>query len=137
MISDDDQLLLQFEQGTLPKDQWTHTAHVRVAYSYVQRYGTAHAMERMRSGIRALNSVHGTKDTPTSGYHETITQAWIRVLGALWDGCEERDSASRNLFQKHPELAQSNLLSRYYSRELLMSSVARVQFVAPDRAPLP
>src|SRR5687767_5918504 len=33
----DEQLLCQFENCSLPKNQWTHTAHVRVAYLYLRR----------------------------------------------------------------------------------------------------
>ena len=34
----DDEFLAQFENCTLPFDQWTHRAHVRVAYLYLRRH---------------------------------------------------------------------------------------------------
>ena len=42
----------------------------------------------MRAGIQAYNAVHNIKDSPTSGYHATVTQAWLRLVGKenqKWD----------------------------------------------------
>ncbi len=49
-------LIGRFESATLPKPEWTHGAHVAVAVWYVSRYGEAAAIDRVRSGILALNA---------------------------------------------------------------------------------
>ena len=75
-MSDDD-LLRQFEDCSLPFDQWVHRAHVRVAYLYLTRHPFEFAVEKMRSGIRAYNAAHHVPDEPNRGYHETMTVSLV------------------------------------------------------------
>ena len=63
----DDQLLVAFESLALPFSQWTHRAHVRVAFCYLRRHPFDEALARMRAGIRAYNAHHAVPDGPTSG----------------------------------------------------------------------
>ncbi len=79
----DDQFLEQFEACTYPYAHWTHRAHLRVAYCYVTRYGLADAIPKVTAGIRAYNQSQGIVDTPTSGYHETMTIAWLYLVAAM------------------------------------------------------
>ena len=76
----DDDFLQQFEARTLPFDQWHHRAHVRLAYLYAVRFGPAVAAQKLRDGIRAYNAVNHVPDSPTSGYHETMTLAWLHLI---------------------------------------------------------
>ena len=78
-MSDDD-FIAQFEDCSFPFDQWHHRAHVKLAYLYLVRYGFETAGEKLRNGIRAYNSVNKIPDLPTSGYHETITLFWLRII---------------------------------------------------------
>lgn len=133
---DDQQLLCQFENCSLPKEQWTHTAHVRVAYLYLRGQNVEDVINTMRAGIKALNAAHGTLDTPTGGYHETITQAWVRVIASLLTN-GSADESSEAFIQRHMPLGHSNLLGQFYSKELLMSVKARAEFVEPDLTRLP
>ena len=130
---DDDALWLAFHERTLPSAQWTHVAHVRVAWMYLARYRIDEAHLLMRVGIIRQNASHGLVETASRGYHETITRAWLAIVA----DARKRDacSDSRAFIAKH-ELGRDTPL-RYYSRELLFSLVARTVFVAPDVAPLP
>lgn len=133
---DDETFLRLFETATLPRDQWHHREHIRTAYLYLTRYSFDEALQRMRAGIKSLNAAHGTPETPGRGYHETMTQAWIRlVFSALQDKGPTQDS--NEFYERHPELSQPRLLRVFYSQELLGSSNAKANFVLPDLAPLP
>src|SRR5580704_14982749 len=81
--SEIDAFLEAFEGGTLPKERWTHGAHLLTGACYVHALGQAGAIERMRVCVKRHNESAGGKNTETSGYHETITIAWIKLLDGL------------------------------------------------------
>ena len=49
-------------------------------------------MERMRAGIIHLNSFHGTPNTDTRGYHETITRFWMDRVHELYETRGNRET---------------------------------------------
>jgi hypothetical protein len=134
-MSDDD-LLRQFEDCTLPFDQWVHRAHVRVAYLYLTQHPFERAVEKMRSGIRAYNAAHGVPDEPTRGSHETMTGAWLRIIHATMQVYGPKDS-SEAFVDGHPQLREKKNLRLFYSPDLIMSAAAKREFVEPDLTPLP
>src|SRR5690606_29734789 len=79
-------LVARFLPGTLPGEEWTHEAHLAVGLWHVHRYGAEEAIDRLRAGITALNARHGTPNTETRGYHETITVAYVRLLDQFLNG---------------------------------------------------
>jgi hypothetical protein len=139
-MSDDEltSLVARFLDLTLPRAAWTHEAHLAVGAWHVERFGVEEAIPRLRSGIRALNERHGNVNTPTSGYHETITIAFARLLGHALASSDPRTSLARRLDEiLSGALVDRGCLLRHWSRERLMSGVARATWVEPDLAPLP
>jgi hypothetical protein len=131
-----DDLVARFQSRTLPKSEWTHEAHLAVGTWHVHRLGPDEALLRLRSGIRLLNDSHGTPNTDSSGYHETITRAYVMLLVAFIadrDGRPAADCAQALLAS--PLVARDALLT-YYSNDLLMSVQARLEWVEPDQCPL-
>jgi len=147
----DDQFLEQFEACTYPYAHWTHCAHLRVAYCYVTRFGLAGAIPKVTAGIRAYNRSQGIVDTPTSGYHETMTIAWLHLVAAMLaeygpTGAVSADSPpllgldappSHEFLEAQPQLREKKLLRLFYSRARFCSPEAKYDFVPPDLAPLP
>ena len=130
-------LASRFTELTLPKEEWTHAAHLTVGMWHVDRYGAAEALTRLRSGIRRLNESHGNVNTPTSGYHETITAAYVTLLAAYLDACPpELSLAARVERLLAGPLAARDMLFTFYSRERLLSIDARAEWVEPDLGPL-
>ncbi len=128
--------LLAFEECRIPHHQWDHRAHVRIAYLYLCKYGWPDALARLRSGIRALNDVHGVQDRLDRGYHETITHAFLLLVrGACAQSAPLR--SSEEFCERYPELLDKGILLRFYSKERLFSRAAKQTYVAPDLAPLP
>src|SRR5215470_5227364 len=77
-----------WEEGTLPKSEWTHSAHVAVGACYSVRWGHD-ALARIREGILRYNTAVGTANTETSGYHETLTRFWAAILAAATTGMDD------------------------------------------------
>lgn len=132
-----DAFVLRFRERTLPKPEWTHAAHLSVGAWHVHRYGVEEAVERLRWGIRALNDSHGTANTDSSGYHETITRAYAHLVAEFLAGCLEKSTlATRVEALLASPLAHKDALLRYYSKERLMSVAARREWNDPDLKPL-
>jgi hypothetical protein len=135
-MTTDAEFLAEFESQRWPLAQWHHRDHIRLAYLYLRAFPFDEAANRLRQGIRAHNAAHSIPDTPTSGYHETMTIAWLRIVQTVLDeyGPEETGDA---FCEAHPELSQKKTLRLFYSRERFMSPEAKVTFIEPDLAPLP
>ena len=77
---DDARFLAEFEGQTLTRAEWTHEAHVRMAWLMSRRESTREdALQKMCAGIRALNRALGT---PSQLYHETVTRAFGSIVHA-------------------------------------------------------
>lgn len=122
----DDEFLRAFEDATL--EPFHHRDHLRVTCLYLRQYGEARTLERLGPAILRYADARGG----AALYHETITQAWIRLV-ALGLGNTENFEA---MLAEHPGLLDKNLLNRYYSPEVLKSSEARERWVEPDREAL-
>jgi hypothetical protein len=131
--ADLDAFVLRFRERTLPKAEWTHHAHLAVGTWHVHRYGVATAINLLRDGIRALNDSHGTANTDSSGYHETITRAYAWLIAEfLAAGPTGATLAERVQALLASPLAGKNALLEYYSRDRLMSVAARRGWITPD-----
>ena len=132
-----DDLIQAFRFRTLPKAEWTHEAHLRVGAWHVYHYGPDEALEQLRRGITGLNERHGTVNSPTSGYHETITRAYVLLLDEFLRVFEVETplDARVNAIVSSP-MASKAMLHRFWSDGLLMSPRARAGWVPPDVAPL-
>jgi hypothetical protein len=133
-----DRLVLRFRECTLPKAEWTHAAHLAVGTWHVDRYGVMAAVDLLREGIRALNESHGTANTDTGGYHETVTRAYAHLIAGFLASCPESDTLPERVeaLLASP-LAGKNALLEYYSRDHLMSAAARREWNRPDLKPFP
>jgi hypothetical protein len=127
----------RFARCVLPKAEWTHLAHLSVGAWHVHTFGAEAALARLRAGIRALNDQHGTANTATGGYHETITAAYVRLIDEFLMAFDARVPIHERvgLLVAGP-LSDRSLLLRFWSRELLMSPAARADWVPPDLRPL-
>lgn len=128
--------LRRFEDHSLPHEQRTHRAHLKVAYLYLQQFSFAEALDRIRTGIKAYNATHGIQDTPTGGYHETLTQVWLQLVHATLRQFGPAETADA-FFDAQTQLSSKRTPLLFYSRDLIMSAEAKQAFVVPDLAPLP
>ena len=127
----DDEFLARFENASLPRSKWNHAAHLRMAYLYL-RNGSSweEALPQVRERIRYFNAAHRNY----SGYHETITAAFLRIVYHRLHQTTEA-AASFDAFQsQNADLFEGiTFLLRFYDKATLLSPDARVGFVPPDR----
>lgn len=121
---------------TLPKDRWTHAAHLTATLRLVRTRDAG--LERDLPGIiRAYNVAVGGVNDDQSGYHETITQAYLAAIRAfvagLPGGTHDAEAAARLLATPMGDKAWP---LTHWSRERLFSVAARRGWVDPDLKPL-
>jgi 4-hydroxy-tetrahydrodipicolinate synthase len=132
-----ERLQARFTERAIPAAEWTHTAHLQMGAWHVFQLGADEALVRLRAGIRRLNQSHGLVETPTRGYHETITRAYVELTATFLAGfasavpLHERVAALLAA-----PLGRRDALLSFYERERLMSPAARAAWVEPDRRPL-
>ncbi|WKN45778.1 hypothetical protein [Tunicatimonas pelagia] len=131
-----EKLVTEFEHGTYPVALWNHRAHVLMALWYTYHQPLPQARKSIKEGIKLYNvSVKG-KNTDRSGYHETLTELYIRVIAQYHLTFDDNDFNARlELLDDQPFLDKS-FPFRYYRKELLMSKEARRQWISPDLKPL-
>lgn len=134
---DDQQFLDRFERGQWPVEDWHHKDHVRLAYLILSlEPDFDSAMRRIRGSIQRHNEAQGIEVTPTSGYHETVTRGWLTLVKLMLDEYGPRESAAA-FIEERVELQNNKVLRLFYSRELMMSELARREWVEPDIASFP
>ena len=121
-----------FEDGSVDPDRFDHEAHIYVGWSYLQHYELAEAIDRFSAALRRLTKNLGIE----TKYHETITWFFMILIAARRSTSKSNDwqvfkQCNADLFAKRP-----SIVSHYYSDERLGTSLARTQFVLPDRVPL-
>jgi hypothetical protein len=127
-----DAFIAAFEGCSLPKERWTHGAHLLTGACYVHGLGEAAALERMRVCVRRFNESVGGKNTETSGYHETITVGWIKLLGGLLREVGPMERAAFAALAMARFEGQRDIFKRYYDFDLVGSKDARLRWVAPN-----
>jgi hypothetical protein len=135
----DDEHLRAFEDLTLPFEQWTHRAHVKVALTYLRRHPFSEALRRMRAGIKAYNARHGVPESEVSGYNETTTRAFMHLILATMHAYGQTHPAedADAFCEAHPQLMTRHALRLFYSPGQRMHPLGKTQFIEPDLAPLP
>lgn len=136
---DDGRLQQQFEALTLPFEQWTHRAHVRIACLYLRQFGYDAALVRLRDAIRAYNAHNNVPESETSGYNETTTVAFLRIIHATLRAYEPvmPTGTSEQFCDMHPHLMHRQVLRLFYSPQRRMHPDAKQAFVEPDLTALP
>lgn len=136
---DTEALVAAFLDRTLPKVAWTHMAHLRVGLWHVRRFGEKGALARLRDGIRVYNEAVGTANTDSSGYHETVTVFYVRVIADFVEREQEAAAIADEALEARLIAARGarELPLEYYSRDRLFSIEARRGWVTPDLKPLP
>ncbi|MGV3663186.1 MAG: hypothetical protein ACO1TE_23645 [Prosthecobacter sp.] len=132
----DDEFILQFEARSYPFTEWHHRAHIKLAYLYLTRHGFDAALAKLRAGIQAYNAANNVPDEPMRGYHETVTQFWLRIVDMTVQQYGSLPTADE-FFDFHPQLSQKKNHRLFYSPGLFTSPEAKRGFVEPDITPLP
>ena len=121
---------------TLPKPEWTHEAHLAACTWLLFERPDIVPETDLPGIIRAYNVAVGGVNDDTQGYHETLTQLYIRGVRRFMAA-----DPDRCLLKTVNALLASPMAERawpltHYSRDLLFSVSARRSWVEPDLLPI-
>jgi hypothetical protein len=120
------------ETLTLPNGRFRHRDHLRFAHHRLVRDGYPFALDTVGAAIARFASHHGHGEK----FNLTLTQCWVRlVAGALAEA--SAGLAFDETIARNPELLDTSLPLRYYSRDRLFSGAARRSWLEPDLRELP
>lgn len=117
----------------LVREDWTHEAHLAAClYLLVERPDILPERD-LPAIIRRFNLSVGGVNDETQGYHETITQLYVKGIRTFL----ARSDPALRLVEKVNALLQAeegrrDWPLRFYSPELLFSKEARMGWVEPD-----
>jgi hypothetical protein len=118
---------------TLTRPEWTHEAHLAASVYILTERPDIMPERDLPAIIRRFNESVGGVNSDTEGYHETITQVYIRAVRGFLAGTDP----ALPLVEKVNTLLQAEEGRRdwpllFYSTELLFSKQARLGWVEPD-----
>lgn len=114
---------------SLPKSAWTHNAHLVVCWVALSRRSPTETIDLLRGSICRYNQATGVENTPTNGYHETLTRYYVSAV----------QSVGATSFDAVAAAPQCDVLAprRHWTSERLFSIQARAEWVEPDLLKLP
>ena len=123
---------------SLARAEWTHEAHLAACLWLIVERPHVLAERDLPDIIRRFNESVGGVNDETQGYHETITQCFVRAVRLFL----ARTPADLPLVEKVNSLltapeGRRDWPLRFYSRERLFSVEARMGWCELDLAPLP
>jgi hypothetical protein len=119
-----------FNTQTLAVEDWTHQAHLLVALWHLQQYSFHEALCLMRAKIICYNQTVGTPNSASRGYHETLTQFYLREIDKLLNTIGKQlpfEQLADALLKS--EIATTNYPMKFYSKEQLFSVEARACYL--------
>lgn len=123
---------------TLPREEWTHEAHLGATLWLLRDRPDVDVDAGIATIISRYNESVGGVNDATQGYHDSITRAYV---AGIRQHLAERPAGEPLVVAVNALLAspagRRDWPLRFYSRELLFSTAARLAFVPPDLAPLP
>ena len=123
---------------SLARPEWTHEAHLASCLWLLVERPDIVPERDLPNLIRRFNESVGGVNSDSEGYHETITQCFIRGVRLFL----ARTPTGRSLAEKVNGLLQEpegrrDWPLRFFSPERLFSVEARRGWCEPDLAPLP
>ena len=128
----------RFLARALPKEEWTHEAHLATTTWLLLRRPDIDVDKELPGLIRRHNESVGGVNSDSEGYHETITRVFLAGVRLFLSEAKPNEPLH--------ELVNELLMSpmgrrewplRFYSRDRLLSVEARRNYIPPDIAALP
>lgn len=128
----------RFLACALPKEDWTHEAHLATTTWLLLKRPDIHVDTELPGLIRRYNESVGGVNNDSEGYHETITRVFLAgvrlFLSEVGPTAPVHELVNELLMSP---MGRRDWPLRFYSRERLLSVEARRNFVPPDLAALP
>ena len=118
----------QFKSGNLEPVLFTHEAHLRIAWIYINQWGVEKATKMVCDQVRTFVIIADAEDK----YNHTLTIAAVKIIHHF---IQRSDSKTFSDFLvEFPRLNTNfkELVQAHYSAGTCFSEKAKREFVAPD-----
>ena len=127
----DSQFEKQFNNCTLPAQFFTHEAHLRLAWIYIDKYGLEQAIQLIDHQLLNFVDALGSRDK----YNKTVTIAAVKVVNHF-----KLLSKARNFSDFIAENTQLGnnfkaLIAQHYRTDIFNSTLAKIEYLPPDLLP--
>ena len=120
-------LVKAFEACSFHPSEFRHYQHLTVALWYVWHLPYDEAEKCLKTGIQRLAKTYGK-----TGYHETITLFWLRMVSSFANSADRKSSLAATANLMIEEHANKDVIFDYYSAELIDSAKAKAEWIEPD-----
>jgi len=118
----------RFETCSYTPEEFVHARHLTVAAWCFASMESEAARGWMRAGLRRFIAHHGK-----NGYHVTITEFWLEMVGQFVAELREREEGLVPLVNSIVErCSDKNLIYESYTRERIASAEAKAARIEPD-----
>lgn len=119
----------RFRDCTLEPDLFSHEAHLRLAWIYLNAHGIDTVIQYCLGQIQRFDQVYGDGRK----FHATLTVAAVKALAHFKS--RSRSHSFPDFLAEFPRLKTDfrGLLAQHYSFDVLGHPIARRQYVQPDR----
>lgn len=130
-ISGDDEVLIaQFEDCSLPLECFHHSVHVQIVFLYLCRFPVLEVLARFPTALTRYAEAHGKSGL----YNETITWAYIFLIRERMIRANRPQTWADFLAENQDLLSwKPSILKKYYRTETLSSDLAKGTFLFPDK----
>lgn len=121
----------QFRDLTLDPILFTHSAHLRLAWIHITKYGADLSLETIRHQLSNFVQHVGAEDK----YHDTVTIAAIKAVNHF---VRKSNSKTFKAFLREFPALENNLIGligSHYSYDVLTSQEAKRSYQEPDVQP--
>lgn len=127
-----------FLARNLPKEEWTHEAHLATTTYLLLRHPEIDLDQALPDLIRRYNERVGGVNSDSEGYHETITRVFLAGV-RLFLGEADRTEPLHELINELllSPMGRRDWPLRFYSAERLFSVEARRNYALPDLKTIP
>ncbi|MEO1518741.1 MAG: hypothetical protein AAFV95_27250 [Bacteroidota bacterium] len=121
----------QFRDGEFPPAQFSHEAHLRLAWIHIRKYGLGQARENVEQQLQRFVAAAGASDK----YHATLTRAAVHAVGHFVKRSDE--TTFEKFLLDCPQLKNNfrGLINSHYSFDIFQSDKAKAEYVQPDVSP--
>ena len=132
-IFSDDGFLLAFNNCSAPPSAFNHLGHLRIGWIHLQRYPLEVAVKLACDGIERFANHHGASEK----YNRTLSEALLRIMASR--GATDKNKTWGVFLDENPDIVNDafGLIGKYYSKDYVMSPMAKKVFMSPDLSPLP
>ena len=139
---ENDEAVAHLGEGLLARNltakEFTHEAHIAATLWLALRHPEIDLETELRGIIMGFNESLGGVNDDTQGYHETITQAYLRGVRLFLEEAD-LDQPVHQLVNEllHSPMGRRDWPLRFWSKERLMSVDARRAWIEPDLKAMP